>query len=353
MIHDAERLLGGYATGTLTEAERSELFAAALKHQALFDALADEEALRELLADPAARAELLAVLTSEPAPNVLPFWRRHPGALGLAASLLIAVTAGVAYLRTPTATEQRRAPALQIQEAVPPAKPAPEAPPPSKAKRGKEMDKVGAPKADADVETLRSEPQALPAAAPAPPPPPPAPVADQAAKEKAAEEYTRAREADAVAKKAERKTTQAPAATAEVVAQGQGGVAGGSAVAHEYRMDALPAGRALGATANLAPGAVALPSWSFEPGPEGRTQLWVKHAPGRALYLLQRTPEGPKLVTPLPSKADQPGVTRFLLPAAPGPLDLYILVAPATDPLKLPAEGPSPGFRARLEVPTK
>ena len=47
---DVRKLLGGYATGTLTDEERNLLFSAALEHQELFDALADEEALRELLA---------------------------------------------------------------------------------------------------------------------------------------------------------------------------------------------------------------------------------------------------------------------------------------------------------------
>ena len=54
---EIEKLLGGYATDTLTEEERSTLFAAALDNQALFDALADEQALRDLLQDlPAARS---------------------------------------------------------------------------------------------------------------------------------------------------------------------------------------------------------------------------------------------------------------------------------------------------------
>ena len=40
---EAAKLLGGYATGTLSEAERQALFAAALDRQELFDALMDEE----------------------------------------------------------------------------------------------------------------------------------------------------------------------------------------------------------------------------------------------------------------------------------------------------------------------
>ncbi|MBL8291091.1 MAG: hypothetical protein JNN08_04605 [Bryobacterales bacterium] len=63
---EIRRLLAGYATGTLSESERAELFQAAMKDQALFDALADEEGLRELLADPEMRGELLSAL-EEPA----------------------------------------------------------------------------------------------------------------------------------------------------------------------------------------------------------------------------------------------------------------------------------------------
>jgi len=46
---EIRRLLGGYATGTLTDDERTLLFSAALEDQSLFDALADEEALREFV----------------------------------------------------------------------------------------------------------------------------------------------------------------------------------------------------------------------------------------------------------------------------------------------------------------
>ena len=46
---DIRKLLGGYATGTLTAEERQALFEAALDDQALFDALAKEQPLRDLL----------------------------------------------------------------------------------------------------------------------------------------------------------------------------------------------------------------------------------------------------------------------------------------------------------------
>ena len=59
---EIHKLLGGYATGTLTPEEQEALFAAALEDQELFDALAKEQPLHDLLRDPAARAQLLAAL---------------------------------------------------------------------------------------------------------------------------------------------------------------------------------------------------------------------------------------------------------------------------------------------------
>lgn len=76
---DIEKLLGAYATGTLTAAERAALYEAALADQALYDALLREEPLRELLQDPVARARLLAVLSGQPAGlavRVRTWWRR-------------------------------------------------------------------------------------------------------------------------------------------------------------------------------------------------------------------------------------------------------------------------------------
>jgi hypothetical protein len=64
MNEDVRRLLGGYATGSLTEAERKQLYEAALGDPQLFEALADEHSLRELLDDPAARAEILRATES-------------------------------------------------------------------------------------------------------------------------------------------------------------------------------------------------------------------------------------------------------------------------------------------------
>jgi hypothetical protein len=57
--------LGGYASGTLSQEEQRQLFAAALEDQELFNALADEEALKEVLDDPESRGYLQAALEEQ------------------------------------------------------------------------------------------------------------------------------------------------------------------------------------------------------------------------------------------------------------------------------------------------
>src|SRR4051812_29346511 len=59
---EARKLLGGYATGSLTEAERTTLFQAVLEDQDLFDELAGEQVLKEVLDEPGARQRLIAGL---------------------------------------------------------------------------------------------------------------------------------------------------------------------------------------------------------------------------------------------------------------------------------------------------
>jgi hypothetical protein len=90
---DIEKLMGGYAAGTLTEDERQALFAAALEDQQLFESLAAEEPLRELLQDPAAKAQLLAALDNRPAPWYRRLVRPAFGTAAAAAMVLLAVLA--------------------------------------------------------------------------------------------------------------------------------------------------------------------------------------------------------------------------------------------------------------------
>jgi hypothetical protein len=90
---DAHKLLGGYATGTLTAEEQQALFEAALQDQGLFDALAREQALRDVLGDAAARAQLLAAIDDVPAPWYRRFWRPLPMAALAAGLALVTITA--------------------------------------------------------------------------------------------------------------------------------------------------------------------------------------------------------------------------------------------------------------------
>lgn len=95
MTDGVRRLLAGYATNTLTESERRELFDASLHDPALFEALADEQALRELLDDPVSRAELLAQI--EPAPlafrDRFAAWLRRPVTAAVLGTAAVAITA--------------------------------------------------------------------------------------------------------------------------------------------------------------------------------------------------------------------------------------------------------------------
>jgi ferric-dicitrate binding protein FerR (iron transport regulator) len=106
---EIQKLLGGYATGTLTPEEQQALFAAALDDQELFDALAREQALRDLLRDPAARAQVLAAIDERSAG----WWRRATQwmlrpAGGAAIAACLAAVAGYAVWHA----RQTPAPAL-------------------------------------------------------------------------------------------------------------------------------------------------------------------------------------------------------------------------------------------------
>jgi hypothetical protein len=101
MKRDPKQLLAGYATDSLSEAERRELLRAALEDQKLFDALVEENGLRELLQDPAARQEVLAVL-EQPTPwERVRAWFERPATLldlGAVATLVLLALAGYALL---------------------------------------------------------------------------------------------------------------------------------------------------------------------------------------------------------------------------------------------------------------
>ena len=180
---EVEKLLGGYATGTLTPDEQQALFAAALDDQELFDALAREQSLRDLLRDPAAKAEVLAALDDAPVP-----WWRMPlskalwfrPAVAAAAVALIAVTA-VVWTRK-QATAPQTATIAELRESVKPVDKFSELPPATAPKPTPEMDRPvtarrqtvpPAPELAKDKQNAAPSappPPVMPSAAAAPPP---------------------------------------------------------------------------------------------------------------------------------------------------------------------------------------
>lgn len=136
---EARKLLGGYATGSLSQAEQKALFEAALEDQELFDELSGEQVLKEVLDEPGTRPRLIAAL--EPPPHRTWLWAIAAAALAIVAALTVVserkpppqqiaqvmrapepTTAPVAPLPPPPARE-----AVPLKRKVAPA-PAPEPP---------------------------------------------------------------------------------------------------------------------------------------------------------------------------------------------------------------------------------
>lgn len=98
---EARKLLGGYATGTLTPEEVRALFMAALEDQKLFDDLAREQELKEVLEDPGVRADLLAA--TEQAKKRWPWWAiPAASAAALAAITVVFVVLMIPHKVDPT-----------------------------------------------------------------------------------------------------------------------------------------------------------------------------------------------------------------------------------------------------------
>jgi len=159
---EIRKLLGGYATNTLTESERNALFEAALDDQELFNALQQEQALKNVLDDPAARAEVRQAL-EQPSGRVRAAGRMRWWALGGAASavaaaaiLFVVFHANISERPTQLALAEKApspvAPAASEQKTTP----VPPEPPQRMAK------------AAASPATVRNSPAATPSAAPPP-----------------------------------------------------------------------------------------------------------------------------------------------------------------------------------------
>jgi hypothetical protein len=314
---EARLLLGGYATGTLTEAERRALFAAALEDQELFDTLADEEALRELLADPDVRSRLLAILTGPARRPPIPFWRR-PGAMGVAASLLVAVGVGLLLRHGPAAT----IPATPVPER---AEAEPRSAPPAKSTT---------PQAPAEAMKRRQQADLSPRLDRAPIAAGAAPVAGFMPTAENQAIPAPAREKAEAKRAAEPSAAPAPSPAPE-------GVAGAFAYSQATVQEA---------SQKLTP-----PVWSLERAPPGAFRLSVRWGPGGHLYLLRREASGVSVLSPV-SSATLDGKTESLFSGplgAESALDLYLLPEAASVPASLPAGGPLPGFRARIWPPAE
>ena len=175
----ARKLLGGYATNSLTEAERKALFEAALDDQELFDALQQEQALKELLAKPISRNQIQQALAGARAarPARAVWWSRWWAWGGAAGAVAAAVlVAAVIRSNQPRGYEVARVtppPQLLQQDsksAIPASEPKLQQPEPTrpKATRAAREFRPPAARADAVTEQTQSSPQGAPARAGAP-----------------------------------------------------------------------------------------------------------------------------------------------------------------------------------------
>lgn len=174
-------LIGGYATGTLSEAERKALFEAALDDQELFDELAREQALKEAIEEPGAKQRLLAAVATKPASR--PWWKQTWSWAAIAAAC-VAVITGIVLLRPHGELQQlarvqlpkAQLPQVQPQRSALPEPPPIEAPvrrpaPPAPAQQNAQR-LTSAPEVEAPKQTT-----AEPAPVPLPQAPAPSPAA--------------------------------------------------------------------------------------------------------------------------------------------------------------------------------
>jgi len=165
--NDIQKLLGGYATGTLTPEEQQALFEAALTDQELFDALEREQALRDVLSDPSARAHLLAAIDDVPAAWYRQWWRP----MVVIATAVVAV-AGIAVWEHSSEPKPPTVAKVELPRFQPPLaaeSPAPTLPPPPEVKRAAPSTKPLPLPEPIPVPPPRPT-FAMPAAAAAPPP---------------------------------------------------------------------------------------------------------------------------------------------------------------------------------------
>ena len=100
---DLRKMIGAYATGTLTDAEKKELFEAALDDQEIFDELVHEQSLKEIFQQPGAKSRLIAALDDPAAPLA---WWRKPLVWWLAGAVAVAVFAATWIVERPQPSQQ-------------------------------------------------------------------------------------------------------------------------------------------------------------------------------------------------------------------------------------------------------
>jgi hypothetical protein len=199
---EIQKLIGGYATGSLTDDERRQLFEAALDDQELFDALQDEQALKELLDDPVSREQIRRA-AAESLPRAMeqakPSWFRKPwiwaAGTGLAAAaVLLAVLVPWNHKRAEIkqvamVRQEAPTPPPQLPTHEPPVKPAPPTTRRMAAKKEERRAAPAAAPAPAPAASPAQVPAAAPAAAPQTPQPaaPPPPEQAESAKTKSAD----------------------------------------------------------------------------------------------------------------------------------------------------------------------
>ena len=173
---EVQKLLGGYATGTLTAEEQQALFAAALDDQELFDALAREQAVRDVLRDPAARAQLLSALDERPRRGFWG-WLQPPVIAGLAMAGIAAIAVVAWQASKPSAAPVQVA---EVKAPVPPPQQPPRVEPPAAPAEPSRRVELARAKPVKQTEQPRNKDKAAEVAdaaqiaLSAPPPPPPA-----------------------------------------------------------------------------------------------------------------------------------------------------------------------------------
>jgi hypothetical protein len=163
------KLLGGYATNSLSESERKALFDAAVDDQDLFNALQDEQALKELLADPVSRHQIQQALAAPRGRD--PFWSRWWAWGGLASAAAAAVLIVAVIRSNPPEYKTASAPRAEVVKQEEPKQL--EAPRPKPRQAARELQKSVRATPPATTDTVAK----LTQNAPPPPPPPPAAVA--------------------------------------------------------------------------------------------------------------------------------------------------------------------------------